>query len=174
VFALSQLGCVIRNILNFYIIVSQLVDKSHFLYAANRATSEQEFLAKQGVMARVNEYIKNIFFPNISRSACQELQLSDESRTTIKGIFFDEDGSLKKSIQDVLLKKSGVAKIVFQNGTFANERDDSRWFAKFSPECEGKKDSTCLAIACVVILTEYHVICSYEKNTICIGRGRNY
>jgi hypothetical protein len=107
------------------------------VYSSDCGTSQAEFTATQKIMDKVNSYIEKPFFKNISRSACEELHLSDYLMDAIKNIIFNDNGSLKQSIKKVVLKRDNVARIMFENGTFDTKRDDKRWFVKFNPNSPG-------------------------------------
>jgi hypothetical protein len=111
---------------------------SDVVYTEDKGTTALQFTEKKEVMDQVNSYIERPFFKKLSRSKCEEIQLSTESRTAIQQTIFDENGSLKQSIAKIVLKQDNVGQIIFENGTFDTKRDDKRWFVKFNPKSKGK------------------------------------
>jgi hypothetical protein len=88
----------------------------------------EEFIRQKRIMKMVNARLARSFYPGVSRPKMHKASLSEEARSRLRLIFFDEkNGRLRKSIVNDVDKSSRHGYIGFSNSLCSDKRNDYRW-----------------------------------------------
>ena len=102
-------------------------DKNGDLILDSKGISPKAFLQVAKFMNRVNDTLPRSFYRGRSRPMLQQLNLSVNIFQQLKALFFDEDGSLRRSMSKDIDTSLKHGYINFRNLLCLDERRDERW-----------------------------------------------
>lgn len=89
--------------------------------------SLERFLQHAGLMNEINEDFHRPLDRPESRPRLRALNMSESCISTIKSVFFDEDGSLRNEIKNDIDMSLKHGYINFSNPNCSDARSDKRW-----------------------------------------------
>jgi hypothetical protein len=87
----------------------------------------EEFCSQMKLMTKVNKTLPRPFHPGTSRPRLHGVGKFKAALTQLRSIFFDSDGSLRRTIMDSADLSSRHGYINFSNASCLDQRNDYRW-----------------------------------------------
>jgi hypothetical protein len=97
------------------------------MWITSSKMSLERFLQHAGLMNQINGDFHRPLDQPESRPRLRALNMSESCITTIKSVFFDEDGSLRNEIKNDIDMSLKHGYINFSNTSCSNARNDKRW-----------------------------------------------
>lgn len=97
------------------------------LLVTEQELSHEEFCKQVKLMMKVNKTLPRPFHPNKSRPRLHKVNFSQEALERLRSIFFEANGSLRRSIVEDIDLTSRHGYINFSNASCRDQRNDYRW-----------------------------------------------